>query len=216
MALMTLSKDADILWQTALELARRSAEVSPRARKLPPLLFFTDPERTPAPWRIVPHLPAGAGVVYRAFSRPDAREVGLRLRAECDLADVLLLVGKDEGLARDIAADGVHLPEIDLSRAEGIRMANASWIITGALHRQLGDRTLRGLDAAVVSPVFPAGGASASKPDLGLWKANELIESLPCPAYALGGISSANAGWLLDTKACGIAGVDAIQKAFGG
>ncbi|WP_297802372.1 thiamine phosphate synthase [uncultured Brevundimonas sp.] len=213
---MTLSKDADILWQTALELARRSAEVSPRLRKLPPLLFFTDPERTPTPWRTVPHLPAGAAVVYRAFSRPDAREIGLRLRAECNLADVRLLVGKDEALARDIAADGVHLPETDLSRGAALREAHPSWIITGALHAPLGKRALTGLDAVVVSPVFPAGGASASKPDLGLWKASQLIDSLPCPAYALGGITAVNARQLLDIQACGIAGVDAIRNAFGG
>ena len=197
-----------------MALARRSGGVSPHGRILPPLLFFTDPQRTPKPWRVADHLPAGACVVYRAFSRPDALEVGHRLRAACNIAGVSLLVGKDEGLARDIAADGVHLPEADMGRAKSMRAVNPNWIITSALHGPLGHRSAQGLDAFVVSPVFLAGGTSAAKPDLGLHQTARLIESLHCPAYALGGINAANAQQLIDTGACGIAGIDAIQNAF--
>ncbi|HBY42760.1 MAG TPA: thiamine phosphate synthase, partial [Brevundimonas sp.] len=55
-AVMTLSElmaeDARTLWATAQALSQSvalaAAPVSPRP--LPPLLFFTDPERTPRPW----------------------------------------------------------------------------------------------------------------------------------------------------------------------
>ena len=50
---MILAKDysdeARALWGTALDLNRVAAAVSPAAGRLPPLLFFTDPERTPRP-----------------------------------------------------------------------------------------------------------------------------------------------------------------------
>jgi len=213
---MTLPRDADILWHTALALARRSGGVSPYDRNMPPLLFFTDPPRTPTPWCVAERMPQGAGVVYRAFSRPDAREVGQRLRAACDLAGLRLLVGKDEVLAREISADGIHLPENDMHRAKSLRAANPDWIITSALHGPLDRRSAHGLDAFVVSPVFPAGGSSGDKVELGVTGANVLIESLPCPAYALGGINAENAHRLLNTQACGIAGIDTIQAAFSG
>ena len=179
-------------------------------------MFFTDPDRTPAPWRVAEQLPEGAGVVYRAFSRSDAREVGLRLRAACNLSGAVLLVGADAELAADIAADGVHLPERDMNKAKTLRSARPRWLITCALHQPLGQRVTGGIDAFVVSPVFPAGGASAAKPDLGVSAAARLIASLPKPAYALGGITPANAAQLVDTRACGIAGIEAIQRAFSG
>lgn len=213
---MTLSRDADILWHTALALARRTAPVSPHARKLPPLLFFTDPERTPEPWLTVRNMPAGSGVVFRAFSRPDAVETGKRLRDACDSSGVRLLVGRDEVLAEAVGADGLHLPEVAMESAAEIRREHPDWIVTCALHGPLDGRKAPGIDAFVVSPVFQAGGASASKPRLGVESFQRLISALPCPAYGLGGISADNADRLLETQACGIAGVDAIRKAFGG
>ncbi|MEG1451404.1 thiamine phosphate synthase [Brevundimonas sp.] len=212
---MSFSADADILAQTALALARRSGGVSPRGHSLPPLLFFTDPERTPEPWTIAQNLPQGSGVVYRAFSRPDAEATGLKLRAACDQAGVKLLVGKDEVLAAAIGADGLHLPETDMARAENLSQAYPHWLLTCALHGPLGQRNATGLDAFIVSPVFPAGGASAAKTDLGLQTFSQIIAALPCPAYGLGGIHPANAAQLLETRACGIAGVEAISRAFG-
>ncbi|GAA0381264.1 thiamine phosphate synthase [Brevundimonas terrae] len=211
---MSFSGDADILTQTALALARRSGGVSPRGHSLPPLLFFTDPDRTPEPWKIAQNLPQGSAVVYRAFSHPDAEATGLKLRAACDRAGIRLLVGKDEALATTIKADGLHLPEIDMARAEHLAKQYPHWLLTCALHGPLEGRSATGLDAFVVSPVFTAGGASRAKPDLGIEAFTQIIDALPCPAYGLGGIHPANAAQLLTTRACGIAGVEAISRAF--
>lgn len=212
--LMSFSADADILTQTALALARRSGGVSPRGHSLPPLLFFTDPERTPEPWKIAQNLPQGSAVVYRAFSRPDAETTGLKLRVACDQAGVKLLVGKDAQLAIAIGADGLHLPEMDMARAERLSTQYPQWLLTCALHVPLGERSATGLDAFVVSPVFAAGGASSGKADLGLEAFSKIIDTLPCPAYGLGGINPSNATQLFETRACGIAGVEAIMRAF--
>ena len=206
--------DADILWQAALALARRSRDVSPKPRDLPPLLFFTDPDRIKAPWEIASRMPAGSCVVYRAFSRPDALETGQRIAAACRANGVKLLVGRDETLARALEADGVHLPERDMARATALRVQHPDWILTCALHSLLQGPDCKGLDAFVVSPVFTAGGASASKPELGTSAFSAIVGSLPLPAYALGGITPANAATLLDTGACGIAAVDAVARAF--
>ncbi|MFE9085191.1 thiamine phosphate synthase [Brevundimonas sp. NPDC003935] len=211
---MTLSEDARTLWQTATALARAAAAVSPPKRPLPPLLFFTDPTRTPRPWETAARLPAGAGVVFRHFGAADALETGLRLRAATREAGVRLLVGLDADLAERIGADGVHLPERALSAAYALSGRRPDWLLTGAAHSIETVKGARDLDALVLSPVFPAGGASAGKPALGIDGFKALAALAPCPAYALGGISAANAADLLELGAYGIAGVDAVQTAF--
>lgn len=211
---MTLSKDARIIWQTAKALALKSQAVSPQTRPLPPLLYFTDPERSPDPLATVRGLPPGAGVVYRHFGRPDARALGQALRLATAELGLVLLVGLDADLAREIEADGVHLPERALDQAIALRRHYPHGLLTGAVHQAEALSLAQPLDACVISPVFPAGGRSASKADLGLERFKALCAQAPCPVYGLGGITAARAPLMLETGACGIAGVDALQAAF--
>ncbi|HEX8471612.1 MAG TPA: thiamine phosphate synthase [Brevundimonas sp.] len=206
----TLSHDARLLWDTAEGLARAAHRVS--ARALPPLLFFTDPERTPEPWRTAERLPEGAGVVYRHFGATDAGATARRLKDITVERGLILLIGLDADLAEAVQADGVHLPERALDQATSLRARRPDWILTGAAHSI--DTTLasKDLDAVILSPIFPAGGASAVKPSLGI---EALIAvSARRPVYALGGVGPKTVGALASTGACGIAGVDAIQDAF--
>lgn len=209
---MSLSSDADRLWTTALALNRAAAAVSPRVAALPPLLFFTDPDRTPRPWETAARLPAGAAVVFRSFGAPDAAETAARLRSVTREAGVRLLIGFDDALARAVGADGVHLPERALDRAATLRAAHPHWIVTGAVHAVMDTDAL---DAAVLSPVFAAGGASAARPPLGIETFATLAAHLAPAAYALGGLNAKNAGGLIGSGACGIAGVEGIVSAFG-
>ncbi|QBX36729.1 thiamine phosphate synthase [Brevundimonas sp. S30B] len=208
-----LTDDAQRLWDAAQALNRAAAAVSPAAGRLPPLLFFTDPARTPRPWETAARLPAGAGVVFRHFGAADALDQARRLRQATRSAGVRLLIGLDAELAQAVAADGVHLPERALSTAYGLSERYPGWIMTGAAHSKEALNTVRALDAVVLSPVFPAGGASASRPSLGLGGLAELAAAAPCRAYALGGVTAANAATL--TGVCGLAAVDSIAKAFG-
>lgn len=211
---MTLTEDADALWRTATALARAAAAVSPPRKSLPPLLFFTDPARTPRPWETAALLPAGAGVVFRHFGAAEALETGLRLRAATKEAGVKLLVGLDADLAERIGADGVHLPERALSAAYALSGRRPDWLLTGAAHSLQAVKAARDLDALVLSPVFTAGGASAARAALGVEGFRAIAAAAPCPVYALGGVNAANAAALIGSGACGIAGVDAMQTAF--
>lgn len=210
--------DAEILWEVASVLARDAAKVSQaRGRaglNLPPLLFFTDPDRTPRPWETAARLPVGSGVVFRHFGRADVRETAQRLREATLDRSGLLLIGLDAALAEAVGADGVHLPEQALDQADGLAAARPDWIITGAAHSRTAV-VARGLDALIASPVFPAGGTSADQPALGVRTFAAWVEAAPCPVYALGGIDGTNAQGLFGSGACGIAGVSAIQSAFG-
>ena len=210
--------DAEILWEVACGLARTAAEVSGAAGlagALPPLLLFTDPARTPRPWEVAARLPAGAAVVFRHFDSPDARTAARRLRDATKAEGVHLLIGLDADLAAEVGADGVHLPERALDRAEDLRGGRPDWLITGAVHGTDSIARAAHVHAMVLSPVFPAGGPSASRPALGAARFSELASAASRPVYALGGITAANAPSLLGSGACGLAGVDALQTAFG-
>lgn len=208
--------DAETLWEVARVLARDAAKVSrasPSSRALPPLLFFTDPVRTPRPWETAARLPAGAAVVFRHFGRPDARETALRLRETTAARGVQLLIGLDADLAETVGADGVHLSEQALGRAQGLSESHPGWLITGAAHAGSALQT-PGLQARVLSPVFAAGGVSSATLPLGLVRFRTLAASAARPVYALGGVDAKNAPSLIGSGACGIAGVSAIEAAF--
>jgi len=207
--------DADTLWRIAGCLAREAAKVSRPGPALPPLLFFTDPERTPRPWEVAERLPAGAGVIYRHFGAPDARETALRLRDASRSRGVSLLIGLDEALAEGVGADGVHLPERAIGEAAALSARRPGWMITAAFHDRTPLPALTGLDALIVSPAFPAGGASAASPALGVPRLTELAQTVGLPIYALGGVDAKNARELEGSGACGIAGIGSIRAAFG-
>lgn len=210
--------DADTLWRIASGLAREAAKVSRSQGRappnLPPLLFFTDPERTPKPWTVAARLPVGSGVVYRHFGAPDARETALRLREATRKRDGLLLIGLDEALAEAVEADGLHLPERAISEATALSIRRPDWRITAAFHGLEPLQSLAGIDALIISPVFPAGGASGARPALGVSRFSVLAARAGRPAYALGGIDTTNAPQLEGSGACGIAGVGSIRAAF--
>lgn len=209
--------DAGILWEVANVLAREAADVSGALRPglpgLPPMLFFTDPQRTPSPWETAARLPAGSGVVFRHFGRAEARDTALRLREATSARGVVLLIALDVDLAESVGADGVHLPERALDQAAAIQAARPDWLISGATHSRAGLET-SGLDALIVSPVFPAGGPSADRPALGLTTFSAWARAAASPVYALGGISSSTAPSLIGSGARGLAAVSAIQAAF--
>ena len=210
--------DAEILWEAASVLARDAAKVSRTCGgtgpNLPPLLFFTDPDRTPRPWETAARLPVGSGVVLRHFGRAGALETALRLREATKSRDGLLLIGLDAELADMVGADGVHLPERALDQAVGLSAVRPDWRITGAAHSRATLAT-PGLDALIVSPVFQAGGTSSGAEPLGLTTFGAWVGTAARPVYALGGIDGSNVQGLIGSGACGIAGISAIQKAFG-
>lgn len=206
------SDDARALWNAATALNRAAAAVSPAAAALPAMLFFTDPDRTPRPWETAARLPAGSAVVYRAFGASDAVETGYRLREATAGRDVKLLVGLDPDLAEAIDADGLHLPERAADQAARIRSDRPGWILTAAWHGL--SPPPEDLNALILSPVFPAGGASAAKPVLGVAAFEQNVKAARLPVYALGGVTPQNAATLARTGACGLAAVNAIQSAF--
>ncbi|MDP1872630.1 thiamine phosphate synthase [Phenylobacterium sp.] len=196
------------LQRTAWSLSRRAGLQKP----LPPLLLFTDPERTPDPVGAARALPAGAAVVYRTFGAADALKTALALRQTTRKGGVALLIGADPALAAACGADGVHLPERFAARARALRQAHPGWLLTSAAHGLPAARRglALGADAVVVSAVFHSRSPSAGAP-LGPLRLAALARAAGGPVYALGGIHTKNARRLLASGVVGLAAVEGLS-----
>jgi thiamine-phosphate pyrophosphorylase len=192
--------------------ARNLGPWSRGARAWPRLLFFTDPVRTPDPARVVARLPRGAVVAYRAFGAADAVATGRGLARLAHRRGVLMFVGADPQLAAAVGADGLHLPE-RLAMRRGVNGAlRRRFLVTAAAHSLPAIRRARdaGVQAVVVSPVFPSRSPSAGQP-IGALRFRALVRAAGLPVYALGGINPRTAKALKGSGAAGLAAVEALD-----
>jgi thiamine-phosphate pyrophosphorylase len=197
----------EALWREARKLRLQAGGRKP----LPPLLFFTDPVRTPDPEGVLRQLPRGAGLVYRAFGAADAASKGHRLARIARGRGVMFFVGADAALAIALRAGGLHLPERLADRPGWILRLRRRFVVTAAAHSLPAILRARraGVDAIVISPVFPSASPSAGRP-LGPRRFALLVRAASAPAYALGGVDAVSARRLRRSAAVGLAVVSAL------
>lgn len=176
---------------------------------VPSLYFFTDPVRTPDPVDVARRLPRGTAVVYRHFGAEDRARVARQLATLCRSRGLALLIGADAELANTCGADGVHWPERLLPEHRG----SAFRFVTAAAHdaKAVARASAAGLDACVLSPIFPSASASAQT-ELGLFIASQIALASAIPVIALGGVTAGNATRLSGRGFAGVAAVDAFLE----
>jgi len=108
--------------------ARRLRAAARQARRaigpeLPPVLVFTDPQRSAHPLDLARAMPLGWGLVYRHFGAPDRFEIAAELAKAARIGRFFLLIGADPHLAKCVGANGVHWPEA--MRRSALKRANA-------------------------------------------------------------------------------------------
>lgn len=174
---------------------------------LPPLLFLTDPDRTPDPISAIKTLPEGSGVIYRHFGSSERFEMGARIAAACRAGSLSFLVAADPELAASLSADGVHWPEKQLHHARHWR--GYFQIQTASAHsrRAISRAAQAGMDAVLFSAIFPSRSPSAGAP-LGAPRLRRLSQVAPLPLYGLGGVSESNAARIANRA--GLSGISAI------
>ena len=185
---------------------------------LPALLYMTDAERVPNPLPVIDQLTPGSGVIFRHYTSINRLELSYKIKDLCSKRRLLFLVAGDISLAQSLNADGLHLPEYLVNNTPlSVRIwrQRPGKLLTAATHsqRSLQKSQTLGVDAALLSPIFP----TASHPEsltpnnalgsLGLMK---MCLNSPVPIYALGGISDNNACQLLKCPVIGIAGISGI------
>lgn len=173
---------------------------------LPIALFLTDETRIGDPVTAIQTLPSGVGVIVREYGRSDRSEHAAKLVDVCRRTERLVLIAGDMDLAEMLQADGVHWPAALLPwRRVGRR---GPGIVTAAVHdrRELHAAGRAGVDAVIVSPVFPTP-SHPNRSALGINAFARLALASPVPVYAMGGVSFDDGGRLAMAGASGIAGI---------
>ena len=174
---------------------------------VPALILMTDDARLPNPEAAAAALPAGSIVVIRAQNPQRLKALALSLRTAARRRGLFLVVSGDVALARQIGADGVHLPERRIGEAAAIR-ARSNMIITASAHSLRPALKAAAVDALILSAVF-ATQSHPGQPALGPVRAALMARQLPLAAYGLGGITADNARRL--SGFCGIAAIGALK-----
>lgn len=151
-------------------------------------------------------------MIYRHFGAANRLTVGASLARACRLRGLIFLVSADPTLASAIGADGVHWPE---ARLRGVRKRRPHFIETASAHTRAGIARAHalGLDAAILSTVFPSRSPSASRA-IGPLRFRLIAHNAPLPVYALGGVNERNAAHAM-AHAAGWAAIDAVMSGWG-
>jgi thiamine-phosphate pyrophosphorylase len=143
------------------------------------------------------------------------REQAMMLRELCAARGATFIVNDDVDLARDVAADGVHLGRDDMAIAAARRRLGPDAIIGASCYDSL-ERAERAVAAGADYIAFGSFFASRVKPDavrahLSLLAAAKARWSVP--VVAIGGITAANAAALIAAGADALAVITAVFDA---
>ncbi|WP_236697351.1 thiamine phosphate synthase [Sphingomonas sp. Leaf357] len=147
--------------------------------KLPRLWLMTDERMGEDLWRALQTLPRGSGIVFRHYATPakERRAMFRKLAKVAHLRGFLLVRAGPVSLGRE---RGVHGK--GAIRSDQIR----TWPVHSRREALAGARA--GADLILVSPVFPTA-SHPGAPALGPIRAARIIQGLPVPAIALGGMT---------------------------
>ncbi|MBN2071358.1 MAG: thiamine phosphate synthase [Candidatus Krumholzibacteriota bacterium] len=156
----------------------------------------------------------GAGMIqYRAkgISRDEMRIDIIRIISAASRKKIPVIINDEIDLAAETGAAGVHLGQDDAGPAEAREVLGPRSIVGLSIRTMKELRHAPGeiLDYVAVSGVFPTGTKKGVKP-LGLGFLARVCEKSAIPVVAIGGITTENAGSVLETGADGIAVISAI------
>lgn len=189
------------------------------ALQLPPLYLITGEARSEAAFarRLGGALDRGLRLVQ--LRMPGATEARVRARASLaadlcrDRGARLLINGEPEWastIASEVGADGIHIPSRYLGGLTSVRPTDG--LLYGASchdQRELETARAAGADFAVLGPVLPTRSHPGSA-GIG-WEAFAgLIEGLPLPVFALGGLGREHTETAWRAGGQGVAGISAF------
>jgi len=142
---------------------------------------------------------------------PEARAI----RDLCRRNGVPFVVNDNVRLAEAVKADGVHLGQDDTPPAEARRILGPRTIIGISIStpEEMARTDLAPCDYAGSGPVFATGTKADAKPVRGLEGLKEMVQLIPLPVVAIGGITVERAGDCLSRGAAGVAVISAVSRA---
>ncbi|MFG1373363.1 thiamine phosphate synthase [Xanthobacter oligotrophicus] len=127
---------------------------------------------------------------------------------------LLLSIHGSARLAKDVGADGVHLPSGG-DGSEARRVLGEGVLIGLSVHHEAQARELddNAVDYITVSPVFRTQSKADTRDPLGPKGLLQFVAASPVPVIALAGIAPANAAACRDAGAAGIAVLGSVMRA---
>lgn len=134
------------------------------------------------------------------------------MQALCRAAGVVFIVNDRVDVAIACGADGVHLGQDDFSIPLARKLLGKGAIIGGSASTLEEARTCLadGADYIGFGPVFPTGSKADAGPVSGLEILREVVETIPLPIVAIGGITTENTPLVMKAGAHGIAVISAV------
>jgi thiamine-phosphate pyrophosphorylase len=193
--------------------------VTARTLPSPPLLVISD--RTACRGDVVDALTAAfhGGARWALLSEKDlppdvVRELARRLVAAAEPFGAMVLVSGEAEIAREVGADGVHLPQ-GRSVALAREVLGPDGLIGVSAHSPAEARAAAaaGADYATLSPIFLTGSKPGYGPALGLAELARTAQAVALPLVALAGVDVGNARACLEAGAAAIAVMGGIMRA---
>jgi thiamine-phosphate pyrophosphorylase len=143
------------------------------------------------------------------------RRLAAELRRITELYGARLLINGRADIARDVCADGLHLPEGADSIAAARQIIGPERLIGMSCHSLNAARAAEaaGADYITFGPVFPTPSKAVYGSPVGLQLLAEAAATLNIPVFALGGINKSNILQALKTGARGVGLISAILAA---
>jgi thiamine-phosphate pyrophosphorylase len=131
------------------------------------------------------------------------------------LYEAKLLINARADIARDVHADGVHLPESGISVGAARKIIGPERLIGVSCHSLDSAKSAQrsGADFITFGPVFFTPSKAVYGKQVGLERLAETVSSLNIPVFVLGGINESNILQVMANGANGIALISAIMTA---
>jgi thiamine-phosphate pyrophosphorylase len=139
-------------------------------------------------------------------------EVAKRMVAVCRQADVPLIVNDRIDVALAADADGVHLGQSDFPIPHARELLGKDKLIGGSAATLEEARIClaEGADYIGFGPVYVTGSKADAGPVSGPEGLTQVVETIPLPIIAIGGIAAENVPEVMETGAYGIAVISAV------
>jgi len=138
--------------------------------------------------------------------------VAEQIQALCKRAGVTFIINDRVDVAIASRADGVHLGQDDFPIALARKLLGEGAVIGGSAGNMEEARKcfLEGADYIGFGPVFPTSSKENAGPVSGLDLLKQVVEEIPLPIIAIGGINKDNTPLVKETRVYGIAVISAV------
>lgn len=139
-------------------------------------------------------------------------DIARRMKSLCEKAGVSFIVNDRLDIALAAEADGVHLGQDDFPLPLARKLLGPDKILGGSASDMEEARIClaEGADYVGFGPVFPTTSKDDAGPVSGIETLRKIVENIPLPIIAIGGVSAENTPTVMRAGAAGIAVISAV------